>query len=89
VLSPAEPEVERVKAWGEMLKVMRSQLVSISTKTSFKRSLSMITLLKKPSFARFILQHIGRTEPEKLMKNLKRDCLDYCITAENSILRRF
>ena len=53
--SPAEPEVERVKVWGEMLKVMRSQLVSISTKTSFRRSLSMITLLNKPFFARFIL----------------------------------
>ncbi len=26
MLSPAEPEVERVKAWGEMLNLMRSQL---------------------------------------------------------------
>ena len=45
VQSPAEPEVERQKRRGVMLKVMSSQLVSISTNTSFSRSLTMITLL--------------------------------------------
>jgi hypothetical protein len=80
VLSPAEPEVERVKAWGEMLKVMRSQLVSISTKTSFRRSLSMITLLKSEQTLLHEIYFLPHgTELKKLMKNLERNYLDYCI----------